>query len=141
MPPFHIAITSRYNSVAQLLLDNKASDQANEATGQTALCMAVREGHRPVVQFPIDKSQMSMPRISTTRCHYCGQQEKGHFATVKLLIKNGANINIKDKSLRTPLSCAVGKGHTMVVSLLLDIEGIEKGSGIITPYCDESLLF
>jgi ankyrin repeat protein len=42
---------------------------------------------------------------------------------MKLLVKNGANLESKDGSGETPLSWAVGNGHKAVARLL-----VEKGA-------------
>ncbi|WP_265028145.1 ankyrin repeat domain-containing protein [Wolbachia endosymbiont (group B) of Emmelina monodactyla] len=43
----------------------------------------------------------------------------GHENVVKLLLKNGANINIADNSSKTVLHLSVLKGHTEITKLLL----------------------
>lgn len=77
------------------------------------------------------------------RLHYaaCGNR----LEQVKLLLKNGANINIADNSSKTVLHLSVLKGHTEITKLLLgDIESpstscsdisIEKFQVISQSYC------
>ena len=44
----------------------------------------------------------------------------GHIEIVELLLKNGANLNVRGiKNRRSPLSWAAYMGHTNVVKLLL----------------------
>lgn len=46
--------------------------------------------------------------------------EKGREEIVRLLLKNKANLDTKDKEGRTPLMCAALTGSTSVVALLLE---------------------
>ena len=56
-----------------------------------------------------------------TPLHYAA--EEGHRPVVELLIKNGANVNLKDDETdargETPLHLAAAKGHVPVVELLI----------------------
>jgi hypothetical protein len=54
----------------------------------------------------------------------------GHNTVVKQLLESGkADVDLKDKDGRTPLSYAAENGHEAVVKLLLDTEQLEADSG------------
>ncbi len=45
--------------------------------------------------------------------------EGAQSCTVKLLLREGAQVDLKDNAGRTPLSYAAGRGHKAIVNLLL----------------------
>jgi len=51
--------------------------------------------------------------------HYMAAQN-GHLSTIKLLIKNGADINLYYNDGFSPLYCAIMKNHFDIIKLLLD---------------------
>jgi len=75
----------------------------------------------------LEKVKFALERYGDVniRCIYTGQtplfkaSEKGHLTIVKLLLKNGANLNVKDKDGATPLHVASYYGNQEVVKLLL----------------------
>ena len=43
---------------------------------------------------------------------------RGHILVATMLLKNGANINVKDSNGDSPMSWAKAKGHARMVELL-----------------------
>jgi len=58
--------------------------------------------------------------------------ESDNIPFVKLLIKYGADVNLKDKHGRTPVQCAAARGNSNVLKLLIDNGGEVNniGSGV-----------
>ncbi len=45
---------------------------------------------------------------------------------MNLLLQNGAEVNVTDKNMWTPLHCAASQGHLSIVELLVD-----KGANVM----------
>ena len=75
----------------------------------------------------------SLPQISArlVSIHASGN---GHTDTAKMLIENGANLEVKDNHGKTPLIYASGNGHADIAKML-----IENGAHIIVTVSISSL--
>ncbi|PTD06357.1 Vegetative incompatibility protein HET-E-1 [Fusarium culmorum] len=84
--------------VIGLLLDKGADAESKNDCGDTPLAIAAIKGQTPLALAAIN----------------------GRLETTKLLLKNGADIEARDKDEQTPLACAVMKGNVEVVEVLLE---------------------
>ena len=98
-----------------------------QPNGLTNLHLASMTGHTVVVRklltarhaFNLDTGDLNM----STAQHWAA--ENGHEAVVRLLLENGAGVDVKSSNGRTALNEAAAGGHEAVVRLLL-----ENGAGV-----------
>lgn len=125
--PFDCACFGGNLGIIQLLLSKNVLQFEKPPNETKGLILATKEGHLHVLEYFFANNIFSSQRDSINK-----QSEKGHFPLlvasekgdyniVALLLKNGANVNLKSKSIFkiTPLMVAAKGGHTNVVKLLL----------------------
>lgn len=125
-------------SEVQKLLDEGADVNAKNF-GNTALILAIENGHTDIAKLLIDRGA----NVNETGGLYEFQPLNlaaiyGHTAIVKLLIDRGADVNAKNKYGNTPLIHALHNGHTEIAKLLLD-RGAEVPSGAAILVCSNNL--
>ncbi|CZR43680.1 uncharacterized protein FPRO_07403 [Fusarium proliferatum ET1] len=81
--------------------------------GLDALLNWLLEKNPPAVTFDIDKKDTT----GSTALHWATRN--GHMGTVRMLIDQGAAIDVTDNEERTPLAGAATNGHDMIVGVLL----------------------
>lgn len=91
-------------------------------TGITSLHKSVNEGDLKGVQaaLKLDKSEINVGEPRDFKTALCVAAELGHWEIVKTLVKAGADINLVDKTGRSPLMFAVARDQLEMVSLLLE---------------------
>ena len=110
--------------VVKLLLDKGADINAKSGLGRTALDLAREYGNAAIVQqlqqagATDSASDKNAPLDATGQLMSAAQS--GDLETIKLLLKNGVEINAKDNAGYTALTWAAVEGQTNVVKLLLD---------------------
>jgi ankyrin repeat protein len=133
-----IAVAEGFVEIARLLLESGAcvderynGMEFEESTAPTPLLLAVIYGHAKLVQILIEnkadvniKANLLLAKApeflhysNIVPLHYAAAD--GDINTVKLLLENGAEIDIQNALGETPLSFAVQRGHNEVVGLLL----------------------
>ncbi|PON29598.1 ankyrin repeat domain-containing protein [Trichoderma gamsii] len=115
------------HAIAKLLIDNSASIEAEDLSGQTPLYWAVAGGHETVVKLLIENgARFETEEIHSYTTPLLVAADYGDTAIMKILIENGADIDVKaEYSEQTPLLCAAKVGHEAAVKLL-----VEKGAYI-----------
>jgi cytohesin len=108
--PLHYA---RNESVAELLLTNKAEVDARGKGGETPLFMVVLFGHKDVVESLLAHGADVNAKINNGETPLYGVQNK---ETAELLLAHGAGVNVKDNIGETPLHKA---WNTAITELLL----------------------
>ena len=101
-------------------LDKGLDPNTADSDGNTLLMLAARYGHQDLVTFLIGRKASVTRRSPHGDTALMAACLKGHLATAKVLIENGAQIN---HSGWTPLLYAAFEGHTDVIKYL-----IEKGA-------------
>ncbi|GFP54312.1 inversin [Trichoderma asperellum] len=139
----HWAALGGYDTILQMLVQNGANVKLSSDDGKTALRVAANADHdttkwvllrawvaqggdEGVIRELLDdgKVRIDSEDEDSWTLQSCAS-ESGNDAIVRLLVKEGADIEAKDMIGRTPLYCAVGEGHEDVVKLL-----VEKGADI-----------
>jgi len=116
LTPLHMAVREEVKCIdAVRLLLNQNGIEVNALTYQlctTPLCLAVVTGDLPIVTLLLSneaiKENINLKNINhRTPLHYAA--EKGHESIVRLLLENGANVNIKDKNWNKPSDLVANK--------------------------------
>ncbi|MCX6930547.1 MAG: ankyrin repeat domain-containing protein, partial [Verrucomicrobia bacterium] len=112
--PMHSAAIRGDVDMLRLLLDKGASLNLQSKAG-TPLCWAVRGEYLPAVELWLapglaGREHPYVPRIGS---------DEDHVAVLKLLLTNGADVNGRDLTQRTPLMVAVRQGNVGAVDTLL----------------------
>ena len=87
--------------------------------GMTNLMEASRDGNLQVMQQEIDKGADINEESSNVTALYFAV-EKGHLEAVKLLVKNGININHRPSAVFPTLAVAAGLGQFEIVKFMVD---------------------
>lgn len=148
-----IAALNGFTDVCKILIEKKAKLDLKAPNGESALNMAVREGHSEVVRLLLNNEATSyLLKDGNTNLHIAAKNghtemlkvllEKyspslndfdetplmigalyGHSEVVELFIANGANINQRNNFGETALMMASHEGHKDVVKVLLEKGG------------------
>ena len=70
------------------------------------------ELNRAIINKNIDQAKELIKSL-----HWATQ--KGYSTIIEILLKNGANVNARDKFKQTPLHLAILHGHSTIVEILL----------------------
>lgn len=127
--PLIIAAYRGNDDIAGYLLEHGANINAMDKYGYTALSWAWGKHHLTIVRLLLTRGASANvppvaygegpPKGKGTLLHRAvstGEDE----ALIKLLIDNGADVNAKDGSGRTPLHMAVDRGRLATVKLLVE---------------------
>lgn len=129
-PLLAAADTGRMETV-RLLMENGANINKGNSAGVTPLIAAAAEKHADVVETLIAHGA-ELNRKSTIgfkirgKMSYKGSSallaaaDAGDLKSVTLLVKNGADVNIKTENGITALMAAAAKDHYQIVKILLD---------------------
>jgi len=110
-----------YLSIAQRLIQCNADINKRNIDGMTSLMLAAQRGHDDIVQDLINNGadvNMQTNRGSTCLMILCKLGR--HYRCIELLLHAGADPLISDHDGGTPLTAAIAKNHTDVVSLLTE---------------------
>lgn len=109
--------------VVKLLVEKGASIHLKNKKGYTPLMKAAERNYLSIMQFLISKGgNVNEVRIlgkdSSTALHLATQE--GHRNAVELLIRSGANVNLKDSDGFVPIFHAIKSGNLEIVKLLVE---------------------
>ena len=87
--------------------------------GRTALIWALNNGHTYIVKYLLESTSARTDIADTLgETALIRASLQGHFDIVKLLIANGANVEVRDKSNRTALLWGSTREYSVVESLI-----------------------
>jgi len=121
--PLHVAATEGYRDVAELLITKGADVNAKDNYGRPPLSLAKNRSRTEVAELlrkhgaRDDSSAGTNAAKPTKSLHEA--TAAGDIEQVKLLIRNGADVNAKDNEGHAALHHAASKGHTAIVRLLI----------------------
>ncbi|KAF8541491.1 ankyrin repeat-containing domain protein [Trichophaea hybrida] len=107
-------------SIVRILLDAGADANATEIFGESALCVAARNGHEEVVRELLDAGANAnvIDRHGVTALP--AAVRKGYEGIVRMLLQAGVDPNATDTNGVSVLSEAARKGHVGIVEMLLN---------------------
>ena len=112
-----------HEDVASILIDKGANVKHIDGFGTTPLILAAGKGHTAVVSLLLRRGAHVTinHQVGSYRTSALSEAAMGGFeGAVEQLLLYGAEVDIEDRSNRTPLSFAAEKGREAVIKVLLD---------------------
>jgi ankyrin repeat protein len=113
-----------YNSTAEALIASGAKVEAKDFDGMTALGLAVEGGYSSTLEMLLSKGAdieaLDHGRDHASRSALMRMISRQNREAVELLIRHGANIELRTEAGFTPLMLATRLGNEGIVKLLLD---------------------
>ncbi|XP_053397533.1 transient receptor potential cation channel subfamily A member 1 homolog isoform X2 [Mercenaria mercenaria] len=119
--PLHIAAKLGHLRIVKCLLNNGADLFCKNDMEQTPIHMAAVNGWTNVVRAIVNKEKNTMSdgdEDSNTALHLAAMG--GHIKLVEALLNLGAEAEVRNSALRTPLGCAAAQGHLKTVKILAE---------------------
>jgi len=114
--PLHIAVLHNRPDIVSLLLDHTADVNARTRNGElTPLDFAVMQGNLPMTKLLVEHGADVR---DGTALHIAASRALTDIA--RLLLKSGADPNVRDADGVTPVEVAVHKGNREIAELLID---------------------
>ena len=108
---------------AKILMERGANVSHVTSLSRTAIMLAVEGGHLELFELLLSADKTLLHKTDSrgnTALHLAA--EKGHDAILRLVIKSGADLHLKNKGGLTPYDFALGSGNVQAMALLLDAE-------------------
>jgi len=119
--PLHLAIMNGNDEVSKLLIEKGSDLSKKNIVKKTPLHLTVRYNRRTIAELLIAKGSAIDSKDDRQRTPLgLATRETGDVDMAKLLIQNGADINVRDVDNNMPLNFAAWKGFTGIIDLLLD---------------------
>ncbi|KAF4467779.1 ankyrin repeat [Fusarium albosuccineum] len=132
--PLHCAAMAGRCQTVEILVEDGASIDILDASGNTPLLWAVYKGHQRIVEYLWDVTNKRL-RDGSGRTALHVAALAGHDRLVEWLVNDKkADVNAKDHSMRSPLHLAVIKGNEAVVTLLTNSELEAEDKDGTTPF-------
>ncbi|OHT06486.1 hypothetical protein TRFO_25517 [Tritrichomonas foetus] len=129
-PLMHAALNNSIESAYVLIhfYDDTNDDQINihDFTGKTALHYAAKVGASRIVEMLISSRNINKNPLDNAKrlpSHFASHF--GHSKALEILAKDGSNIIAKSKNGWTPFKFAIGCGHKLCVTILLNYAQID----------------
>ncbi|KAK1888513.1 Ankyrin repeat domain containing protein 27, partial [Dissostichus eleginoides] len=123
LAPLHLACQKGYQGVTLLLLHYKANTDAQDNNGNTPLHLACMYGHEDTCRLELQNDK------GDTALHIAARW--GYEGIIVVLLENGANTDVFNKSRNTPLHCALNP--KILVLLQSTRSGQRSSSGVDSP--------
>ncbi|KAI6198254.1 Ankyrin repeat protein [Aphelenchoides fujianensis] len=121
--PIHWAATGGCLPFVELAISQEPELAAKgDDAGWTPLMIAASAGRFDVARFPCSLKRSATNNNGQVPLHYACS--KNNAKITKLLLENGAEVNVADKYGNTPLHRAASQGHMEVLQLLCAQPGI-----------------
>ena len=117
----YVSAHNGFINVVNMLLDHGANAKIRmKKSYESAAFAAITSGHLHILQRLIeyDLELLRLPTVSGATILHAAAQI-GHESSVEMLLKKGAQVDVKKKDGTTALSCASALGHVHIVKLLL----------------------
>ncbi|GFQ79999.1 hypothetical protein TNCT_188471 [Trichonephila clavata] len=120
--PLMLSAKNKNCEMAELLLINRATVDARDFLGQTALHFAALNGCQEMVRLLLKGGAniLIADVDQSTALHKAA--EKGHTEIVRILIQKKADVNVVDKDGHTPLHFTAESGYLEIVKVLIQAE-------------------
>ncbi|XP_074649063.1 uncharacterized protein LOC141904378 [Tubulanus polymorphus] len=130
--PLHEVALHGSPETCKILLDKGANPLAKDINDMTPLMLASGEGHPEVMRLLIDAVTDSKDYKPENKCFYIGKKDNegntslhyavqnGNLECGRLLLNEGADVNVRKANLMSPLHIAAVNGFSELVQLLLD---------------------
>ena len=115
--PLHIAAVRGNLQIVKHLLDYGAHVDTSDSFNFTPFSLACLRGHIDVVTIILDNTKDKA--TLDLECGLCKASEGGHIETMKYLLQNKVNVNVRNSLGETALSLAA-RGQSLAVEVLLD---------------------
>lgn len=116
------SVISGHIEIIQHYIDAGFSSSSRNSKGVPMICLAIRNGHLDVVKFLIccgaDINAISEDRHNTP---LMDAASSGFLESIKLLVKEGSDLECQSKNGQTALILAVGHGDEEVSNYLLSV--------------------
>ncbi|KAI1409325.1 hypothetical protein F5Y13DRAFT_92301 [Hypoxylon sp. FL1857] len=115
-----VAIGNGHLNIVRILLENDAPIEGYGPTGKANLQVAVESGFHTITELLLQFRAKAGPQNEE-----CGPSllllavERDDFGTTEVLLKWGANLNVRNEATYTPLMVAVAHGNVSIAKLLL----------------------
>lgn len=115
-----IATAEGHKEVVSLLIEKGANVNAANNLGRTPLMFAANYGFDSIAKTLIDNGAKidMVPNDNEGWSALMAASYKGNLEIVKILVKSGANLKLRDKQGNTALGIAKKQGNTEIVNLL-----------------------
>lgn len=109
----------------EALLDRGACPHVVNRTLHSALFFAAQQGHDEIVSILLSQPGVDIDSTSSSgETPLMQAAMNGHESTVRLLLADGANVNVQDHLGRSLLSVAAESGQPAMVKFLLELDGV-----------------
>jgi ankyrin repeat protein len=121
--PLHLAVDLDAIRMCQVLIEQGGADllAKNERFGWTLLHLAAYKGHDDIATMLVDREHRLVDELNLTGnspLHFAALN--GRRQCVRLLLEQGADVNLADDDGDTPLHMAAVNGHVSVIEALVD---------------------
>ncbi|KAI0840804.1 hypothetical protein F5Y06DRAFT_261804 [Hypoxylon sp. FL0890] len=117
----HIAIGNGHINIARILLENGAALEGYGPDGKTNLQVAVESGFHNITELLLEfRAKFGLSSEEDGPSLLLRAIERDDFETTEVLLKWGANLNVRNEATYTPLMVAVSRGNVSIAKLLLE---------------------